>query len=656
MSTILLITRDERLTGTMQAVSREEGWDLTVSDQFPPAEEYPGCFDLLAVDVRPDPSGTFGFIIGVSVMVTREAPVKADRFLAMGHYEDAVGRMNAYVHGASGYLRIHLCGVLSDDRLAHTLRQGVDDVLSMPPYRQEDFHAAFPNREFYRSALESMVWPLLILSTDGRIKVMNLRALSMFDYPTQAVIDQDWSMLIAPMDRGARAKEALLRFTGGYFNEFRLYLVDRHGNQFPALITSSRVFPPKGQPSDPHIILSISDLTAVEELQRQLATYQRVESVERVVAGMTHEFSNLLTAIFGHAELMVEDLPEGSELRESAEVIRRECERAQDLTGRLLGLGGTRQFVPEPVSCNEIALSTRKLMQHSLGDQIGIETDLMAEGDVVEGDPGQLQQVLVNLCLNARDAIGDEGTITLQTSVRDFTPDDCRGHEDWTPGIFVEMAVSDTGCGMTREMIDRVVEPFFTTKPSGAGSGLGLTVVRGIVRSHSGQWAIESVPDEGTTVRVWLPQSDAKVGIPGTAVGLPAAEVEQMEEEEGEGVLVVDDEQSVVVYVQRVLQRNGYHVHPVTNADMALEILQRHRDKLSLIILDLTMPGMTGRDLLLAVRGRGDDIPIILSTGFAHGGIDDEMVGMVQGFLKKPYRPQELVDLVREVLESAKSE
>ena len=653
MSKILLITRDAQLKKTMRAVGREEGWDLTISDEFPPAEVPSGRFDLLVVDVRPDPSGTFDFNVGLSVMIKKDVPVEPDRFLAMGHYEDAVGRMNTYLHGGSGYLRIHLYGVLSDARLAQTVRDGVGEVLSLPPYRQADFHDAFPNREFYRSVLESMVLPLVVLSTDGRIKVMNLCSLSLFDYPTQMVIDQDWSMLVAPMDRGARTKEALLRFTGGYFNEYRLHLVNRRGYVFPALITSSRVFPLGGEPSNPYIILCINDLTSLEELQRQLATYQRVESVERVVAGMTHEFSNLLTAIFGHAELMVDDLPEGSELRDSAEVIRRECERAQDLTGRLLGLSSSRQFMPEPISCNELVLSTKKLMQHSMGDGVWIGTELTAEGDVVEGDANQLHQVLVNLCLNARDAIKGDGTITLRTSVRDFTPDDCRGHEDWTPGIFVEIAVSDTGCGMAREIADRALEPFFTTKPSKLGSGLGLTVVRGIVRSHNGQLAVESVPEEGTTVRIWLPQSDKKVD---TEDAEPVSIANEGEEAEGKGVLVIDDEQSVVVYVQRVLERNGYRVYPVTDSGIAMEILERYRDKLSLIILDLTMPGMTGRELLQDIRGRGDDIPIILSTGFAHGGIDDEMVGMVQGFLKKPYRPQKLVDQVREVLASARSE
>jgi CheY-like chemotaxis protein len=337
-------------------------------------------------------------------------------------------------------------------------------------------------------------------------------------------------------------------------------------------------------------------------------------------------------------------------------VICRECERAQDLTSRLLGLSSSRQFLPEPISSNELVLSTKKLMQHSLGDKVRIETDLAADGDVIEGDPSQLNQVLVNLCLNARDAIEGGGTIALRTSVKDFTPDDCRGHEDWTPGIFVEITVSDTGCGMTREVADRVMEPFFTTKPSGIGSGLGLTVVRGIVRSHNGQMAIDSAPGEGTTVHVWLPQSDRKVQPrAGKAPEIPA-EAEAADEFDREGVLVIDDEQSVVVYVQRVLQRNGYRVYPVTNPGAALDVLDQNRDRISLIVLDLTMPGTTGRDLLQAIRGRGDDIAIILSTGFAHGGIDNEMVEMVQGFLKKPYRPQDLVDQVREVLDSAKAE
>jgi two-component system cell cycle sensor histidine kinase/response regulator CckA len=376
-----------------------------------------------------------------------------------------------------------------------------------------------------------------------------------------------------------------------------------------------------------------------------------MESVERVVAGMTHEFNNLLTAIMGHAELLVEDLPPRTDVSASARVIRREAERARQLTQRLLGLSRHRQFVPVPLSCNLLVRELVTLMRPSMGERITLSSRLTDENDSVRGDMGLLQQVLVNLCLNARDAIAGEGQITIDTSVREVTGPECRFQQDRTPGTYVEICVRDTGAGMTPEIIDRVFEPFFTTKEAGAGSGLGMSVVHGIVRNHGGHVDIESAPGEGTNVYVRLPQ------IEGSTVHTERDEEVFATSDHlrgTESILLIDDERNIVMYGRRVLTRLGYHVYHATSADLAREAIARYQRELALIILDMSMPDTSGQELLAEIRQCDREIPIIVATGFAPGGLDDELVEQVQGFIKKPYTPQDLAEQVREVIDEAR--
>jgi PAS domain S-box-containing protein len=649
MTRVLMLTVDERLAEAVRRVCGQTGCELTVMPAIPPQDAAPRRFDLLVVDTRPSPDFLLTYPDIQPIMLDGTASVLADRALVLGHHEEYVGRMNTLLFGGSVYLRIPPYPDPPDPQIVPKLSAAMRDTLSLPPYRRVDFHDSFPDRSFYKSAVESIQVPIIILSSDAIIRLMNLRALARFNYQTQLVIDQSWEMLIAPSDRGSRAEAVLTRIRSGHFYEGTLRFVDRCGEEFPALITSSRVFSPEPE-SDLMIVLTIHDLTAMDSLQRQLSTFQRMESIERVISSMTHEFNNMLTAILGHAELLTMDLPEGSEAHDSARIIRQESVRAQELTGRLLGLSHSRQFMPTQVSCNDIVRETIMLMRHSLGERISIEAELLEGNDRVEGEPNQLGQVLLNLLLNARDAIEGPGTITVRTSEREVMPEECRVHHDWTPGIHVEIAVSDDGCGMTPEVMERVFEPFFTTKEAGAGTGLGLSVVRGIVLRHGGHLAIESEPGRGTTVMVRLPQSTA-TGKPAVSAG---KELEDMPGPDGHGqtVLVVDDDRAVLIYAQKVLERAGYRVRLAMQGELAINLFDRHRDELDLIILDLTMPQVTGWDVLRHIRGRDSKVPVIVWTAFAPGGLDDELVEQVQGFIRKPFRPQELIEQITEVLEA----
>jgi two-component system cell cycle sensor histidine kinase/response regulator CckA len=246
-----------------------------------------------------------------------------------------------------------------------------------------------------------------------------------------------------------------------------------------------------------------------------------------------------------------------------------------------------------------------------------------------------------------------KGVICIRTSQREVTPEECGPNPDWTPGVFVEIRVQDNGCGISPHLLDRVFEPFFTTKPDGAGTGLGLSVVRGIVRTHGGHVAIESTVGQGTSVMVRLPQRDMPESETGLAqnVGL-----ETRPAGKGEWILVVDDDRAVLTFAQKALQRAGYKVRLATHGLIALDAFEHHRDEIEAIVLDLTMPGTTGRDVLKGIRQLDASVPIIICTGYAHGGMDDDLLNQVQGFIKKPFRPQDLVEQVAEILATAREE
>lgn len=652
MRRILLLTVDDGLADVVRGICRRHSFELTVLDRPPAAEAPKEYFDLVLIDTRPAPTSTLAFNDISAITLHGTASIEAGRVVALSHYEPLVGRMTGFVSGASGYCRIHPFSGSCEPMLPERLTEAILDSFSLPEYKRIDFHDAFPDRDFYRQVFESIQIPIVIIDSEGTIRLMNLRALARFNYITQMVINRSWLMLVAPQDRGKRAEDFLMRISGGYFYEGTLRCVDRSGKEFPGLIASSRVFAPMHE-SDMLIILAINDLTEMEELQRQVTTFQRMESMERMVAGLTHEFNNLLTAILGHAELLMQDLPQGTDLHDSARVICQEAERARDMTARLLGLSSSRQFVPGRVSCNEVVRETQILLRHSLGDTVRIETYLMESGDAVDGDASQLRQVLVNLCLNARDAMNGKGVITIRTSVREVTPEECGPHQDWNPGVFVEICVQDQGCGIAPEAIERVFEPFFTTKPDGAGTGLGLSVVRGIVRTHGGHVAIESKVGQGTSVMVRLPQRET-LGEETTFVDEKPPTAAPVGK--GACVLVVDDDRAVLTYAQKALQRAGYKVRMATHGLLALDIFEHHRDEIALIILDLTMPGTTGRDVLRSLRQMDARVPIMICTGFAHGGMDDDLLSQVQGFIKKPFRPDDLIEQVGEMLLAAKEE
>lgn len=394
------------------------------------------------------------------------------------------------------------------------------------------------------------------------------------------------------------------------------------------------------------------DVTEREESEARLRRTQRLEAVGKLTGGVAHDFNNLLTVILGGAEEIEESLPETSPLRGLAGTIRSAAERGADLTGRLLAFARQQPLEPRTVQIDGLLAAIDPLLRRTLEEDLDLQ--LVRSGGLWPAliDPGQLENAILNLCLNARDAMpGGGGRITIETANvhLDRTYADAEG-DGLQPGQYVMIAVADDGCGMTPETSARVLEPFFTTKPAGQGSGLGLSMVYGFVKQSKGHLRIYSEPGHGTTVKLYLPRAHA-------GVGGEAGEVALIQEIGGsETIFVVEDDDAVRSHVETTLTRLGYRVIAASDGPSALARLPEMPD-FDLLFTDVVMPGgMNGRELAEGVRRQRPNVRILFTSGYTenaivhHGRLDPGV-----HLLSKPYRRKALAAKVRQVLDETAS-
>jgi PAS domain S-box-containing protein len=368
------------------------------------------------------------------------------------------------------------------------------------------------------------------------------------------------------------------------------------------------------------------------ELEARLHRVDRLESIGRLAGGIAHDFNNLLAVIRNYAQFLIEDLPEGSQSREDLEQIRRAVDRATSLTRQLLIFARKERSAPRPLQLNEIVGDTERLLHRTLGEDIHLRTRLDPGLPSVELDPGQAEQVLINLALNARDAMPTGGTLTIATA---------RGDDDT-----VLLTVSDTGTGMEPEIADRAFEPFFTNKPEGKGTGLGLAMVYGVITGAGGNVDLETAVGAGTTLTLSLPATYEPVADEPSAGGeVPGGQ--------GEIVLLVEDADALRDLTRRILGEAGYSVLEARNGVQAVRIVAR-QGPVDLLLSDVVMPGMSGRDLALRLREKDPEIPIVFMSGYT----DDALLGgdfTTTRLLPKPFDAEQLLRAVREELDRSVS-
>ena len=396
-------------------------------------------------------------------------------------------------------------------------------------------------------------------------------------------------------------------------------------------------------------MLNVSDVTGKNAMDAQLAQSQRLEAIGEFAAGVAHDFNNLLTSIRGHSELALSQMDEVDPLRTDLDQVITSVERGSTITRKLLAF--TRQQVLVPVDLDPAVLivGLRPILKPLLNDGIEIVLDLDHPHDWIRVDPGQLEQVLVNVAINARDAMPTGGSLTI--TVKNLEPaDPDRPDADLTAGPFVRISLSDTGTGMDEATRARIFDPFFTTKELGKGTGLGLATVFGIVTQSGGQIQVETEPGRGTTFHVDLPRVPAGQG-PGPAV--PSAEPpgsDDLARRTGV-VLLVEDEPAVRDLTRRALERAGYTVLAAEDADRAIEASQRWPERIDVLLTDVTMPGLHGPELADEIRARRPEIGVVFMSGYADDVLRSSGVTPVAGsFLPKPFSIDALVRTVAQAV------
>ncbi len=399
------------------------------------------------------------------------------------------------------------------------------------------------------------------------------------------------------------------------------------------------------------ILGTYEDITARKEAERERAELeaqyrqaQKMESIGRLAGGLAHDFNNMLNVIIGYADLALQTLPPQDALSADLEAIRRAGLRSAELVQQLLAFARKQTIAPQIMDLNAAIESLLKMLERLIGEDIDLLWRPAPALDPVLMDPSQLDQVLVNLVVNARDAIAGVGKITIETGLVEFDAEYCRVHVGYLPGRYVCLAVSDDGCGMDQAVQAQLFEPFFTTKPQGQGTGLGLATVYGIVKQNQGFLNVYSEPAKGSCFKIYLPLRTASAT--GGAHRPPAVPARG-----SDTVLLVEDEPSLLAFSERLLNSLGYRVLAATGPQQALRLAADYAEPIDLLLTDVVMPEMNGRDLWQRLRETRPSVKCLYTSGYtanviSHHGVLDQDVH----FLSKPFSPAELAARIREAL------
>ncbi|MCU0539454.1 MAG: PAS domain S-box protein [Desulfobacterales bacterium] len=417
--------------------------------------------------------------------------------------------------------------------------------------------------------------------------------------------------------------------------------IKRRGDSFEIAVWVTRV----DHLGEPALLSFVIDTSLEKSLQTQLLQAQKMEAVGTLAGGIAHDFNNLLHAIQGHAELLLLGTsgraPGDDELRQ----IIKAAKRGSELTRQLLSFSRKMESRKRPIDVNHVIHETTSLLQRTIPKMVSIDLQLTPELHAVGADPFQIEQVLMNLAVNASDAMPDGGRLTIKTENIALDETFCRKHSGLTPGDYVLLSIEDTGRGMDDNIREHIYEPFFTTKGPGKGSGLGLAIVYGVINSHGGTIECFSRVGVGTVFKIFLP-----------AVGATPVDEEPLVVPEVVGgtetILIVDDEEPVLALGRQVLSRFGYKVLTAYDGEGALSIYGEHRGRIHLVILDLLMPGMGGKRCLEELIKMDPAVKVLIASGFSPDPPTHLLITIgAQGFLNKPYEISEMLQAVRKILD-----
>jgi PAS domain S-box-containing protein len=502
----------------------------------------------------------------------------------------------------------------------------------------------------YRTLFEGSKDAVYITNREGKFISVNPAFLELFGYTKEELnLLSAQDTYVNPLDRNRFRQEIEQK---GFVRDYEVKLRNKDGTEIDCLLTSSM------RRDNDRSILGyqgiIRDITArkrseqeMAALQEQFRQSQKMEAVGRLGGGIAHDFNNLLTIIKGYSQLSLLDLKENGPLWGNIQEIQKATQRATDLTRQLLAFSRRQILDLKVLDLNTLLKDLDKMLRRIIGEDIELTTLLAENLGRVKIDPGQFEQIILNLAVNARDAIPSGGKLTIETANVVLDEEYARTHVSVTPGPYVRLSVSDTGVGIPLEVKEKVFEPFFTTKEKGKGTGLGLSTVYGIVKQSGGNIWVYSEPAHGTTFKIYLPRVEEDLDT------LPGRDETDFLPRGSETVLLVEDEPSVRDLAHRLLNQQGYKVLEAANGEEALRVVQEHiGEKIHLLLTDVVMPQMGGKELANQLKLLRPDVKVLYTSGYT----DDAIVhhGVLEPgthFLQKPFSPKTLSHKVREVLD-----
>ena len=565
---------------------------------------------------------------------------------------------------------IELIGAPSNEWLGVPLKKGerTFGVLVIQSY-QENFHYSEKDRELltfvsqhiaaalwntqtaralaesehrYRTMFEESQDVIYMADVKGRLIDINQAGVELFGYSSRPEILKVNFIRDLYEDPAEGEKFLADIMISGFVRDYEVNLKTQSGKAVVVLITARAEYNSGDRVIGYRGIMR--DITERKFLEQRYLQAQKMESIGLLAGGIAHDFNNILGGILGYASWMKTNLKENDHFFKPVDTIEKSAQRAAELTGQLLAFARGGKYNIKATNLNNVISESLKIISGTFDKSIVIETRLDLSLPTVEIDVGQIQQVLINLCVNARDAMSAGGRLTIQSSMTVLEEDDTHGQLDAHPGWFAVLAVSDTGIGMNDAVRQRIFEPFFTTKEKGKGTGLGLAMVYGVVKNHNGFINVYSEVGNGSTFRVYLPLS-----------GKPEVlDTDYEEEMTGghESILVIDDEEVIREVAGEILGSYGYQVQLAADGEEGIRIYEKQQPRIELVILDMVMPRQGGRETLLKLKKIDPAVKVLFSTGYSQNEKVTEIIDLgVSGFIQKPYQVKSLLTSVRKILD-----
>lgn len=487
---------------------------------------------------------------------------------------------------------------------------------------------------------------LLALDADQKVTLINKKGCEVLGRAERDIVGKNWFDHFVPEPFRSEMKEYFPRFVEGDIERFAYFenpVLTSSGEERMIAWRNTVLVDESGRIEG--TLSSGEDVTERKRLEDQLRQAQKMEAVGRLAGGVAHDFNNILTTIIGYGSLMQFDLDDGNPAKPYVEQILSSAERAARLTQSLLAFSRKQIINPKPVRLGVVAGKMEKLLAKIIGEDIELRTVCHDENATVWADSGQLEQILMNLAANARDAMPDGGVLTIETDRMELDGDFIKAHGYGKPGPYAVLSVTDTGAGMDEKTRTKIFEPFFTTKEVGKGTGLGLSIVYGIVKQNSGYVSVYSEPGRGTTFRIYLPAILMNIEEAGAAALTDAARGT-------ETVLVAEDDADVRKLTKAVLEGAGYTVIEAVDGENAIRLFAEHKDEIELVLIDVIMPKANGKAVSEAIRKMRPRVKIIFTSGYTADIIHKKGI-LEEGahFIAKPILPNALLDRVRKTLD-----